>query len=514
MIGFSGRCEQIAREVGQVRNKAAVASSFWVALPTVVPSVAVNLALKYRPRSFDDLVGQDVLVRILRNAFTIGSLSSPILMVGASGVGKTTCARIVSLCLNCVNGPTPDPCGTCHECVSIKNSTNPDVIEMDAASNTGVDDIRVLLENSSYLPTSSRYKVYIIDEVHMLSISAFNALLKTLEDPAEHVRFVMATTEVRKVPVTVASRCHRLDLFKLTTDQLFAHLGEIAKKEDIEHDGDGLQLIAENASGSVRNALFLLEQSAIYTKNKIHVSEVRTLLGCVDKHLTENLVKCILLADASSALEVFRELCSQSLPVPILEGVQLIVYELCVTSVSKGHKFDLGRELLSTVRSGSTPFLSRVWQTLMHGLQEVKNADDVQRAGEMMVIRLCYLSDLPSPQKIAGLLLSKSREGAPMHTVKKKVEGVTTYSYGTPELESHTISGTSGESAGPNQVAASESAPTQRVYDNEQRTEPMKKNGVNTHDKVYNPEEDEAVMGVMRDFEGASVVGCYDLVSE
>ncbi|WP_225349195.1 AAA family ATPase [Anaplasma marginale] len=132
---------------------------------------------------------------------------------------------MVSLCLNCVNGPTPDPCGTCHECVSIKNSTNPDVIEMDAASNTGVDDIRVLLENSSYLPTSSRYKVYIIDEVHMLSISAFNALLKTLEDPAEHVRFVMATTEVRKVPVTVASRCHRLDLFKLTTDQLFAHLG-------------------------------------------------------------------------------------------------------------------------------------------------------------------------------------------------------------------------------------------------------------------------------------------------
>ncbi|WP_081440551.1 DNA polymerase III subunit gamma/tau [Anaplasma centrale] len=473
----------------------------------------MNLALKYRPRNFDDLVGQDVLVRILRNAFTIGSLSSPILMVGASGVGKTTCARIVSLCLNCVNGPTPDPCGLCHECVSIQNFTNPDVIEIDAASNTGVDDIRVLLENSSYLPASSRYKVYIIDEVHMLSISAFNALLKTLEDPAEHVRFVMATTEVRKVPVTVASRCHRLDLSKLTSDQLFTHLVEVAKKEGIEHDDEGLRLIAENASGSARNALFLLEQSAIYTRNKIRVTDVRVLLGCVDKSLAEDLVKCILLADASSALKVFRQLCSQSLPIAVLEGMQLIVYELCVASVSDGHKFDLGRDLLSTIKSSSTSFLSRVWQTMAHGLQEVKSADDTQRAGEMMVIRLCYLSDLPSPQRIAALFLSKGVGRAPIDAIKEKVEGATaSYGCGMPGLEPCEIVGASGESASSGQDAGG--AFKQQIDSNEHRAELAKKNGVNTHNRVYNPEEDEAVMGVMRDFEGASVVGCCDLISE
>ncbi|MCU7611176.1 DNA polymerase III subunit gamma/tau [Anaplasma capra] len=468
----------------------------------------MNLALKYRPRSFDDLVGQDVLVRILKNSFALGSLSSPILMVGASGVGKTTCARIVSLCLNCVNGPTPDPCGACHACVSIKNSTNPDVIEIDAASNTGVDDIRTILENSSYLPTSSRFKVYIIDEVHMLSISAFNALLKTLEDPVEHVRFIMATTEVRKVPVTVISRCQRLDLYKLSVEQLFAHLVEIAKKEGIEHDGEGLRLIAENSSGSVRNALFLLEQSFVYTKNRVFANDVRTLLGCVDKSLAEGLVKYILLADARSALEAFRKLCCQSQPISVLEGVQLIVYELCVASVSREYKFDLGSDLLSTTRSDSTPFLSRVWQALAHGLQEVKNSGDTQRAGEMVVVRLCYLSGLPSPQKIAGFLLSKTKSTAQVDTVKKKVEYATHNSKAPiPGRDANRLGASSMEdcsSSGGNYCLG-------EVADSNDRAEPTKKNGVNTSDKMYNPEEDEAVMGVVRDFEGASVVGFCDL---
>ncbi|MGN7678847.1 MAG: DNA polymerase III subunit gamma/tau [Anaplasma sp.] len=470
----------------------------------------MNLALKYRPRCFDDLVGQDVLVRILKNSFAIGSLNSPLLMVGASGVGKTTCARIVALCLNCQNGPVQDPCGTCSSCVAIRDSVSPDVIEIDAASNTGVDDIRSLLENSHYLPTSSRFKVYIIDEVHMLSISAFNALLKTLEDPAQHARFIMATTEARKVPVTVASRCQRLDLLRLSVDQLFEHLVKIAEKEGMVYDKDGLRLIAENSSGSVRNSLFLLEQSFIYTKNNIRVEDVRVLLGCVDKDLIENLTRCILEAEASEAVQVFRKLCAQNLPISVLEGIQSIVYELCVASVSKEHKLSFGDKILSASRADNTSFLSRVWQALASGIQEVKNAEDTQQAGEMVVIRLCYLSGLPSPQKIAGLLLARESDKVSLVASKKKVkEG--TGAAGLPPKFCPEVGG--DDLALPRVEVSKPAEEAPQAVDEDLDEAGEKKNGVSGSDKMYNPEEDETVMSVVRDFEGASVVGFCGLVS-
>ncbi|SCV63657.1 DNA polymerase III subunit tau [Anaplasma phagocytophilum] len=449
----------------------------------------MNLALKYRPSNFDDLVGQDVLVRILRNSFSVGNLNTPLLMVGASGVGKTTCARIVSLCLNCENGPTSSPCGTCATCTSIKNSHNPDVVEMDAASNTSVDDIRVILESSNYLPVSSRFKVYIIDEVHMLSTSAFNALLKTLESPAQHAKFIMATTEVRKVPVTVASRCLRLDLGKLSIKQLYDHLVKISAKENIAHDESSLMLIAENSSGSVRNSLFLLEQALIYSNNKISLQEVRELLGCVDKKILEGIVRDIISNDVKSAIDGFRELCNASTPVIIFEGMQKVVYGLCMYSIDKDFHHGLGEELFTAEKSGSTPFLSRLWQLVLHGIQEIKSSESPEQAGEMLIVRLCYLSDLPSPQKIASSISSKYGDIPP--------------SGGQGRSESLNAGSMSARSR-PCFMGAANS-PTNAVGGISVLGD-KKNNDVNDRGKVYNPDDDEAVVDVVKNFDGASVV--------
>lgn len=451
----------------------------------------MNLALKYRPSSFDDLVGQEVLVRILSNSFSVGKLTTPVLMVGASGVGKTTCARIVSLCLNCESGPTATPCGVCGSCVSIKRSQSSDVIEMDAASNTGVDDIRVILESSNYLPTHCRFKVYIIDEVHMLSTSAFNALLKTLESPSEHVKFIMATTEARKVPVSVVSRCLRLDLSRLSIEQLFQHLLKIAKIEGMNHDEHSLRLIAKNSSGAVRNALLLLEQAYVYTKNNIVVSEVRELLGCIEESLLESLVCSILNSDVSEAISKFRDLSSARTAVIVFEGIQQVIYELCMHSVNKEIPSSLGLGILSMSKSSSTSFLSRLWQLVVHGIGEIKGTENQEQAGEMLIVRLCYLSDMPSPQKIASFMLS----GGGFSPQEEKTSGF---------CDENGNGGQIGEN--PSSRDGGATAVLKSVDGN-------KKNDVNVQSRMYNPDEDEVVADFVKNFKGAVVVSsrCLDV---
>ena len=460
----------------------------------------MNLALKYRPSSFHDLVGQEVLVRILSNSFSSGKLTTPVLMVGASGVGKTTCARIVSLCLNCESGPTASPCGVCSSCVSIKKSQSSDVIEMDAASNTGVDDIRVILESSNYLPTHCRFKVYIIDEVHMLSTSAFNALLKTLESPSEHVKFIMATTEARKVPVTVVSRCLRLDLARLSVDELFRHLLKIAKAEGMNHDNNSLRLIAKNSSGSVRNALLLLEQAYVYTRNNIVLSEVRELLGCIDDSLLESIMCSILNSDVINAVEKFRSLCSTRTAVLVFEGIQQVVYELCMYSVNKEIPHSLGEEILSVPKSSSTSFLSRLWQLVVHGIGEIKSTENHEQAGEMLIVRLCYLSDMPSPQKIASLIFS----GGGFSNLDKKPASFSGVKGGD---------GSFGDDNGVEVDGRNESNSKGRSSEMMQGIVEGKKNDVNDQGKMYNPNEDEIVSDFVKSFKGAVVVGsrCLDV---
>lgn len=454
--------------------------------------VHVNLALKYRPENFSDLVGQDVLVRILRNSFTSGDLRTPLLLVGSSGVGKTTCARIVSLCLNCERGPTDDPCGSCDSCVSIKGMSNPDVVEMDAASNTGVDDIRVILESANYLPTSSRFRVYIIDEVHMLSTSAFNALLKTLESPAPHVKFIMATTEARKVPVTVASRCLRFDLCRLSVALLQKHLQHIAKLENISSDQESLQLIAENASGSVRNALLLLEQAAVYSKNNITLGDTRSLLGVADRNALARVVKNIIDNEALAAIKGYRELCAQCNAVVVLESIQQIVYELCIHSVSGGSAAGLSKELLTGKKAKSTPFLSRMWQIVLQGIQEIKGVESQEQACEMLIIRLCYLCDLPSPKEIASYVLSQTENGN--WGMEKAVSS--DEQDASSVVKDEKLPGTPGDSY---RAASGLDFPSGGVL--------AKKKDVNSKDTLYNPEDDSTVADVMKGFKGAAVVG-------
>ncbi|QXK92333.1 DNA polymerase III subunit gamma/tau [Neoehrlichia mikurensis] len=366
----------------------------------------MNLALKYRPNNFKDLVGQEVLVQILQNSFHLNKIPSSILLVGSSGIGKTTSARIISLCLNCSLGPTLDPCNNCVNCISIKNSSNSDVIEIDAASNTGIEDIKIILENSYYLPISCKFKVYIIDEVHMLSNSAFNALLKTLEEPSPHVKFILATTEAKKIPTTVISRCQRFDLEKVSLSNLKKHIKEISLKENFVFDEESINLIANHSEGSVRNALFLLEQSAIYTNNNLSEEKIRKLLGCTGKQELINIFKSIILGNPSKALDDFKIACKSTTSVIVLNDMLQLIYNVCLSSISYITEDNSINELikLNNEKICSTTFLSRLWQALFKGLQEIKHSEYIYQAAEMLIIRLCYLSNLPSPKQIVDKL--------------------------------------------------------------------------------------------------------------
>ncbi len=363
------------------------------------------LARKYRPRNFSELKGQDALVRTLTNAIESGRIAHAFMLTGVRGVGKTTTARIIARALNCAEGPTVTPCGVCEQCVSITQDRNMDVLEVDAASRTGVDDVREIIDSVQYAPTSSRYKVFIIDEVHMLSKAAFNALLKTLEEPPPHVKFVFATTEIRKVPVTVLSRCQRFDLKRIGADVLADYFTVLMGKEGVTAEAEAISLIARAADGSARDGLSLLDQ-AISRSAGGHVlaEDVRAMLGLADRARTVDLLEAIMGGDSAGALAQLETLYSVGAdPVMVLQDLLELTHFLTKLKVSPDLANDPGVPETERVRGTAlakglgVPVLTRCWQMLLKGISEVQQALNPQLALEMIIIRLLYVSDQPTP---------------------------------------------------------------------------------------------------------------------
>ncbi|HZP99040.1 MAG TPA: DNA polymerase III subunit gamma/tau [Reyranella sp.] len=365
------------------------------------------LARKYRPVDFTTLVGQEAMVRTLRNAIASGRIAHAFMLTGVRGVGKTTTARIIARALNCVGpdgkgGPTVDPCGVCENCTAITEDRHVDVIEMDAASRTGIDDVRELIEGVRYRPVSARYKVYIIDEVHMLSEKAFNALLKTLEEPPPHVKFLFATTEIRKVPVTVLSRCQRFDLKRVPLDVLVAHFGKIAEAEKVEISPEALALLARAADGSVRDGLSMLDQAIAHGGGVVDAAQVRDMLGLADRSRVLELFEKTMKGDAPAMVGLLGEMHDSGAdPVVVLQDLLEItqwVTRLKVAPEAGAGVADSERtQGMAMAQKLSMASLTRAWSLLLKGLQETLSAPSPLRAAEMALIRLCYAADLPSP---------------------------------------------------------------------------------------------------------------------
>ena len=375
------------------------------------------LARKYRPRDFSTLVGQEALVRTLRNAFETGRLAHAFLLSGVRGVGKTTTARIVARALNCQEegrtSPAADPCGTCTSCIEISADRSVDVIEMDAASHTGVDNMREIMDGMKYAPVSSRYKIYIIDEVHMLSKSAFNALLKTLEEPPAHVKFIFATTEADRVPITVRSRCQRFDLRRISAQRLASYFRGLTDAEGVSISDEALQLIAQAADGSARDGLSLLDQAIALGQNSIDVEAVRDMLGLSDYGRVVELFQAIARGEAERVLALFDALYSDGAdPSAVVRSVAEFSHELTRLHVTRGEARLANGEghreaILELARGLSMPQLSRFWQAALAGLREVQSAFQPNMAAEMVLLRLCYLSQMPDP----GQLIEHIRAG-------------------------------------------------------------------------------------------------------
>ncbi len=372
------------------------------------------LARKYRPQDFDALIGQEAMVRVLRNAFETGRIHHAYVLTGVRGIGKTTTARIIAKGLNCIGedgtgGPTVEPCGVCENCTSIVESRHVDVIELDAASHTGIDDIREIIEGAKYRPAIGRYKVYIIDETHMLSKNAFNGLLKTLEEPPAHVKFLFATTEIRKMPVTVLSRCQRFDLRRIEPDRLIAHLRGIAEAESVTIDDEALALIARAAEGSVRDALSLLDQAI--ADGGQDAASVRAMLGLADRGRVLDLFGLIMKGEAAAALAELRDQYrSGADPEVTLNDLAETAHWLSTLKVAPDIADDpslpaetraQGKALAESL---AMRVLARAWQMLLKSLEEVQRAPSALMAAEMAVIRLCAVADLPSPEDLVRKL--------------------------------------------------------------------------------------------------------------
>jgi DNA polymerase-3 subunit gamma/tau len=376
------------------------------------------LARKYRPGHFRDLIGQEAMVRTLTNAFETGRIAHAFILTGVRGVGKTTTARIIAKGLNCTreDGPTIDPCGACEACLSIAEGRNTDVLEMDAASNTGVGDVREIIESVRYRASTSRYKVYVIDEVHMLSTSAFNALLKTLEEPPEHIKFVFATTEIRKVPVTVLSRCQRFDLRRIEPEAMMAHLGRVAEAEGAEIEEDALALVTRAAEGSVRDALSLLDQALAVGIGRTGAAEVRAMLGLADRGRVIDLFEAVMRGDAGGALtELSAQYAEGADPGTVLRDLAELTHWISVLKVSPEMAEDptvgpeeraRGRGLAERL---SMAVLTRAWQMLLKSMEELPIAPNAMMAAEMALIRLTHVADLPPPGELVRRL---TEEGA------------------------------------------------------------------------------------------------------
>lgn len=374
------------------------------------------LARKYRPETFADLVGQEAMVRTLKNAFAANRIAQAFIMTGIRGTGKTTTARIIAKGMNCTgrDGPTTDPCGTCPQCVRIAAGTHVDVIEMDAASNTGVDNIRQnVIDSVTYAPSDARYKIYIIDEVHMLSTSAFNALLKTLEEPPAHVKFIFATTEIRKVPVTVLSRCQRFDLRRIEPEDMLALLRRIADAEGAQIDDAALGLITRAAEGSARDATSLLDQAISHGQGATGTDQVRAMLGLADRGRVLDLFDMIMTGDAAGALnELAGQYADGADPQSVLRDLAETAHWLSVTKVTPEAADD--PTLPPDIRMRGTAMserlsmrvLSRSWQMLLKALEEIATAPNAMMAAEMAVIRMTHVADLPPPEDLMRQLAS------------------------------------------------------------------------------------------------------------
>jgi DNA polymerase-3 subunit gamma/tau len=376
------------------------------------------LARKYRPQTFAELIGQDAMVKTLGNAIERGWVAHAFLLTGVRGVGKTSTARLIAKALNCVGpdgqgGPTITPCNVCEPCRAIAEGRHIDVIEMDAASHTGIDDIREIIDAVRYASVSARYKIYIIDEVHMLSKQAFNGLLKTLEEPPEHVKFFLATTEVNKVPVTVLSRCQRFDLRRIPPEKLAAHFAEVAKAEGVEVEPDALAMIAGAAEGSARDGLSILDQAIAHGAGAVTAEQVRDMLGLADRGRIRRLLELVLSGDAAGALAALDEAHVLGIdPTQLLRGLMESLHAATrskagASGVLQSVEERESAERLAAALSWGT--IHRLWQMLFKGLQDVDVAPDPREAAEMALLRLIHAADMPDP----GSLMTKlSGEGA------------------------------------------------------------------------------------------------------
>ena len=391
-------------DLPEVPQKAAAASPYRV------------LARKYRPQNFSELIGQDAMVQTLANAIERNRIAHAFLLTGVRGVGKTSTARLVAKALNCVGpdgqgGPTINPCGVCEQCKAIAEGRHIDVIEMDAASHTGVDDVREIIDAVRYASVNARYKIYIIDEVHMLSKNAFNALLKTLEEPPEHVKFLFATTEVDKVPLTVLSRTQRFDLRRIPAEKLAAHFAQVSKTEGVEVEDDALRMIARAAEGSARDGLSILDQAIAHGNGTVTAEQVRDMLGLADRGRIRRLLEHVLSADATAALGDLDEAHDLGMdPASLLRG---LMEELHLATRTKAgataealpaEQREAAERLAEQLGWGQ---IHRIWQMLLKGLSDVQVAPDPREAAMMVLLRLIHAADLPDP---ASVLLRLSGE--------------------------------------------------------------------------------------------------------
>jgi len=393
-------------DLPEEQNNAAGASAYRV------------LARKYRPQTFSELIGQDAMVQTLANAIKRGRIAHAFLLTGVRGVGKTSTARLIAKALNCVGpdgqgGPTITPCNVCEQCRAIAEGRHIDVIEMDAASHTSVDDIREIIDAVRYASVSARYKIYIIDEVHMLSKNAFNALLKTLEEPPEHVKFLFATTEVNKVPVTVLSRCQRFDLRRIPAEKLAAHFAEVSKAEGVDVEGEAVAMIAKAAEGSARDGLSILDQAIAHGAGIVTADQVRDMLGLADRGRIRRLLGLVLAGDAVTALAELDEAHDLGIdPMQLLRGLMEGLH--AATRAKAGASTDplqsaeereSAQEMAQALSWGT---IHRLWQMLLKGLQDVEVAPDPREAAEMALLRLIHAADMPDP---AALIAKLTGEG-------------------------------------------------------------------------------------------------------
>ena len=376
------------------------------------------LARKYRPQKFEDLVGQDSLVQILKGAITNDRLAHAYVLTGVRGVGKTTTARLIAMSINCQKRSKDncEPCGDCDSCKSTGVDSNLDVIEMDAASNTGVDDIREIIDNVKYKPIIGKYKIFIIDEVHMLSKSAFNALLKTLEEPPEHVKFIFATTEVKKIPITVLSRCQRFDLLRIENNNLTKHLLKVVELENIDIDNDAISLIVRAADGSIRDGLSLLDQAITNQNIKIDSKAISTMLGLAEREKIFDLIEKILEGNSFEALALYKKLYDLGADViMIFDEMMNVIHFLTQLKMAPDIQNDIyipeiertrGLELSSKLNLNN---LNIIWQILFRGYQELQSGFHLFQHGEMIIIRIIYLHDGNNPDDLVKKIQHKEQ---------------------------------------------------------------------------------------------------------